>query len=566
MKESALDRRWVLLACFLAAAVLFFFANRAAYKGYFSDDDLDNLTWPTYVGNDVYWRGLATLKFDPSNFRPVGDFYYRYVYRAFHLNYIPYVIVIQLIHGLNVVLLFFLLRRLDFSSIAAGAGALFYSFHAAVLEIYWKPMYVFDLLCATLCLITLLMYLRGRWLLALIPFWLAFKSKELAVAVPVVLLAWEWFFGQRKWKRLIPYFLISLNFGLQALWANRSMGVENAYRLHFAGRVFWQSIEFYSSAIFFFGYALLVLAMLPIWIRDRRLYFGLIAMLAWLLPLIALPGRQAAVYWYVPMIGLAIVIAAIAARTPKWAILLLFLIWIPANFALLREKRPEILAEGRRTRALLAVLREYSSRVPPLRAVVYKNMPDQVHAWGMEGAITQVFGNRVQSAWSETADAKQAMAKFPMAVIQFHEPPLAIQGLVRVHDGPQPYVRFTDLFEESQFGAGWFDQGSLLRWTAPQAEATFHRTAGAKAFEIVAGMSPDSLKQYGPSQVTVLEDGQPLGTQVLSEASQTLRWSLGQAAPGDKHITIVSKPARRGEAQDPRVLGIAVRAIGYTAL
>ena len=38
--KKALSRNTTLLACFLAAGVLFYFANRAAYKGWFSSDDL----------------------------------------------------------------------------------------------------------------------------------------------------------------------------------------------------------------------------------------------------------------------------------------------------------------------------------------------------------------------------------------------------------------------------------------------------------------------------------------------------------------------------------------------
>lgn len=562
---SPFFQRWTIVACFIAVAVLFYFANRPAYKGYFSDDDLDNLGWPTYVGNDVYFDGLSSVKFQGLNFRPVGDLYYRYLYRVFHLHYAPYVVALQLIHALNVILLFLILRRLDFSQIAAGAGALFYSFHAAVLEIYWKPMYVFDLLCATLCLTTLLLYMRGRWILALIPFWLAYKSKEIAVMLPVVLLAWEWLFAKRAWKRLIPYFLISLNFGLQALWWSRTADPLSEYALHFGPQVLVQAAAFYSSAIFYIAYAAIGLFFLPIWVRDRRLYFGLILTSSLLLPMLALSGRQVSVYWYVPMIGVAIVIASIASRTPRWAIAFLLLTWMSFNFAVLREKRQDILAEGGRNRALVAALREYASQIRPVHAVVYENKPDEVQTWGLNGAISQVFGPTVQAAQSGSPEAKDAMAKFPMALIRFQAPPLSVRGLVRTITGAQPYVRFTDLVPESQFGGGWYDQGSALRWIAPRAEATFGRPGGATQFEIVAGMPKTSLDREGPSEVTVLEDAQPLGTQVMSEPAQTLQWKLpAGGSAGDKHITIITKPARRGEPQDPRTLGIAVRAVGYT--
>src|SRR2546425_10056266 len=195
--------RALLLACFLAVVVLFYFENRAAYRGYFSDDDLATMAWAPIQGLDGYAAGLLSPKYSEINFRPVGFLYYRFLGRAFKLHFAPYVVILQVLHVLNVAMLFLLLGHLGFARIAAGAGALFYAFNAAVMEAYWKPMFVFDLLCATLCLAALLVYLRGHWLLALIPFWLAYKSKEVAVMLPLALLAYEFLLAERKWKRLI---------------------------------------------------------------------------------------------------------------------------------------------------------------------------------------------------------------------------------------------------------------------------------------------------------------------------------------------------------------------------
>jgi len=48
----------------------------------------------------------------------------------------------------------------------------------------WKPMYVFDLFCATFCLASILLYTHRRYVLSFVAFWLAYKSKELAVMLP----------------------------------------------------------------------------------------------------------------------------------------------------------------------------------------------------------------------------------------------------------------------------------------------------------------------------------------------------------------------------------------------
>src|SRR5690349_13252000 len=119
----AMNRRAVCFSLIiLAAAVLFYFENRPGYKSYFSDDDLNNLGWPTWTGIGTYLTGLITPKFYEFNFRPVGFLYYRIMGPAFHLNFLPYVLVLQALHVLHVVLLFLIARRLGLSAVAALAG------------------------------------------------------------------------------------------------------------------------------------------------------------------------------------------------------------------------------------------------------------------------------------------------------------------------------------------------------------------------------------------------------------------------------------------------------------
>ena len=560
-------RRAAAFALVLTALLLFFVANRAAYKGYFSDDDLVNIGWPTYVGDDVFVKGLLSPLFSPYNFRPVGFLYYRYLGRAFHLDYPPYVAALQALHVLNVLLLYWLLRRLDLPPPAAVAGASFYLFHAAVLEAFWKPMYIFEVLCATFCLLAFLLYLRGRWILALVPFWLAYKSKELAVTLPAALLAYEYFMGKRQWKRLIPYVLISLSFGLQAIFVNRAMPHDNPYAMHFSMRVLWDCIAFYSSALFFVPFAGLALLLLPVFVRDRRLYVGLVFVAALLAPMLVLPGRLISVYWYVPMIGLSIAVAVIAARVPQWAIALFFIAWFPLNYILLRDKRREILALADENRWYTTGLQQFARHVPPLKAVVYQGTPAHMAYWGIQGAIQQVFGPTVQIAWyKDPAQLQHALAETPMALVGYYPVPHAVKGLLRSKNELESYIRFNEEPPYFQLGEGWHRDEGGWHWIAPQAELTLCRPQGATAFEIAASLPPDSIQRDGPARVTVSEDGRMLGTRILGESSvQRLHWDLAGGDPGDRKITIRSEPVRR-LAGDSRELGIVVRAIGYVTL
>jgi hypothetical protein len=551
-------RKWTLPAFFLAAAVLFFFANRAAYKGYFSDDDLINTGWPTFVGNDTFYHGLLTTKFDPSNFRPVGYLYYRIMGRTFKLNYKPYVAVIQGFHVLNAIMLFFLLRRLNLSSVAAGAGALFYAFHAVVMEVYWKPMYVFDLLCATLCLLTLLLYVRGAWIPALLSFWLAYKSKEVAVMLPVALLAYEFLLGRRNWKRLIPFFAISLCFGLQALWHNTSVVPENPYVLRFTPLLLWKTITFYSSSILFLPFAGLALLVLPVFVRDRRLYIGLLMMASTLLPLILLTGRFADAYWYVPLIGLAIAVGAIASRVPRWAVALFFVLWLPLNYMVLRNTRKAVLANTDEARWYVSGLLDYARRIPPVKAVVFEWTPPHMEPWGVYGALYHAFG-LVDRVWYRDPNVAQAMDKVPMAIVSYYPIPHIVKGMLRMTNELQSSINFSDLAPASQFGDGWYvyNGASSIRWSSPKSEVTLYRPAASTEFEIVCSVPDQS------STVTVLEDGHSLGPRTVSgPTSQTLRWKLTDAAAGNKRITILSEPVRY-MPEDTREYGIAIKSLGY---
>src|ERR1700736_2095838 len=89
-------------------ALLFLIANRGAYKGYFQNDDLDNLAFTRSLSTWDFAKPLVSPQYFENNFRPVGHFFYRLMGRAAGLNFPPYIAVIHTLHLINVVLLWFL--------------------------------------------------------------------------------------------------------------------------------------------------------------------------------------------------------------------------------------------------------------------------------------------------------------------------------------------------------------------------------------------------------------------------------------------------------------------------
>jgi hypothetical protein len=222
--------KWIGLALFLAMALLFFIANRGASQGFFQGDELDSLSWTPQIPAADFAKDLVNPVYNARNFRPVGHLYFRIMSGAFGLGFRNYLLPLHLLHLLNVWLLWLVLRNVGASPFAAGAGALFFAFHMAVFDVYWKPMYVFDLFCAGFCLLSLLFWIKRRWVLSFLAFWLAYKSKELAVMLPAVLACYELWFGKRQWRPLIPFFLVSLSFGLQGIFRNPNQDNNYAFR------------------------------------------------------------------------------------------------------------------------------------------------------------------------------------------------------------------------------------------------------------------------------------------------------------------------------------------------
>ena len=148
---------WLIVAG-LAIAIVFVVLNDQAYNGFFQSDELDNLKWAPLLPSRDFIEGLLSPKFQVDNFRPVGHFYFAAMGRSFGLNFPPYITVIFTIHLVNALLLYLLIRKLGISSWHALAAATFFVFSAAAFVVYWKPMYVFDLLCTTFSLASILFY------------------------------------------------------------------------------------------------------------------------------------------------------------------------------------------------------------------------------------------------------------------------------------------------------------------------------------------------------------------------------------------------------------------------
>jgi hypothetical protein len=369
------------LAFFAGILLLIFLAHRDARRGYFEDDDLDTLTWARLLPLQDLITNIPTLKYPPEHSRPIGFFYYDAIERRVGLEYQPYVVALDAIGILNLVLLWLLLRQLGLDATASAAGCAFFASHRALFDAWWKPMFIYDVVCTTFSLLAILLYARRRWILSLVCFWLAVRTKEIAIVLPAIFLWYELTCGERKWMRTLPFFLPAAVYGVNGLIYN--LHQSSNYSVHASPAALWKSLSFYSSKLFHIRYAGFLLLAAPLAVRDRRIYFGLGAAVLALSIYLLLPGRLLEVYLYLPMVGVAIVVAVLAMHRPAAVVALVAVAWLTWNFALVRKQARFTLAEADDRRAFVMAVRAVSDSP----VYFYDTIPASMHSWGVEGAL-----------------------------------------------------------------------------------------------------------------------------------------------------------------------------------
>lgn len=543
---------------------LFMVANRAAYKGYFSDDDLDNLLKTRGADSADFARELISPKFSPTNFRPVGYFFYKAMGATAGLNFPAYVAVLHALHLFNVWLVWLVLRRLGAPLLGAIAGTLLFAFHIACFDAYWKPMFVFDVLCATFLIITILLYLHGHWILAVIPYWLAYKSKEPAVALPAFLLLYEYLCGERRWRRVAPFALIAASFTGQAMLGNR--GSDSDYTLRFTSQALFQTVRFYSSKLLLLPFAGLILLPLAWFVKDTRVRLGLAAIVLLLGPMWFLPGRLFGVYLYVPLIGAAMAFAFLTARwKPAW-VALFFLVWLPGNYYILRKERAVTLAVAFENRAYVEGLGRLLQQQPNLRTIIFHGGPSSMNRWGIEGAIHWLQpADDLRTCELADPQSHEFLTAQNLAIVGWDRPNRKLIADIPKPGDPHPtsIVMATGI-PLWRLGDGWYGLENGFRWMQPQATARLRRPRGAREFYLRINLGPVQFHDQGPIRMEVLLDGRSLGTQTYDKVAWLeRRWPVPPDTPETVEVTLRAVKPYRASNGDQRTFGAAVAAFGF---
>ena len=555
--------RWAGLALLLLAAALFSIANRGAYRSYFQDDEIENISWAPLTSHAEFLKYLVTPRFVGNNFRPVGHYYFHLAGGAFGLDFPKYIPWIHVLHLVTVVLLWMLLRKLGFAVPPSLAGCGFFAFHMALFDAYWKPMYVFDILCALFCFASILLYLNKRWVWSFVAFWVAYKSKELAVMLPAVLLAHELWLGERRWKRLIPFFLVSLSFGIQGILMNPN--VNNEYTFRFTPKALVTSVPFYASQILLVPFGGFLLLAVPFFVKDRRAWLGLAAMGLFFVPLLFLPGRLYAVYCYLPLTGAAVVLATLAAQGSRWISILFLAAWLPANMLLLREIRKTALAQAHENRSYIQAIGEFTKSAPAIPMFVFDGAPDGFHRWGVEGTLRWFYRNQnIQAYPADDRDVAVAFKSPSLAVLSWDNRFQKLSTAVRAPGRPSAsYIEMNRTMPLWQLGRGWYRLEGYYRWAQPWAAAELRWPADARQFELKVNIGPAQIRTAGRVQVELALNGEDQGKREFTAAGvQAVRWDLKHPGPENALVEFRIQPEFRLRS-DPRNFGAAVVAFGF---
>lgn len=539
----------------LAIAGAFLIANRAAFEGYFSEDDLDNLSWATVAGTDSFLKELVSPIFSATNTRPTGGLFYRFAGLSFGLHYTRYIPPLFAIHLLNAGLLFWIARRKGAGEIGASAACVFFLFHAALLEAWWKPMYIFDLLAASFCLASWLLFSSRYWLAALIPFWLAYKSKEVALFFPVVL-------ALDHWKRAIPFFLISANFGMQALLVNSKR--DTVYTLRFTPQAVLTTVPFYLKQAVLNQLGALLLAPLLYLCRAKELAKGLLGSVALMIPLLFLPARLFSLYLYVPMLPLVIALAFLFERAPRILLGVGLICFLGLDYQVLREKRKTELALGQESRAYVEQLGQ-AHQVSPLAATAYfENAPIGLQLHGMRGAlrlITKDPGARVLDPEKEEARFEARDHELP--TLSWYRPSHRLTILPHQYgEAKLSAINFGIPASAWQLKSGWYEREGNFRWASPNAKLMLNAFAEADKLRVRFNIGSTIIAAVQKLDVKFLMEGIEVGTSSFSTpGTPIVTYSLNKHFSGPVELTILSSPGYFAPGDD-RKFGVALMSIG----
>ena len=228
------------------------------------------LAWDdeNYIKNNplVYSINLKDIfsQYVMGNYHPLTILTFAIEYQIFGLNETGYHVVNVLLHLLNVVLVFYAINLLTNKPAVALVASLLFGIHPLHVESVAWAAELKDLLYTFFFLASYIFYLKyltsqqkKLLVFSLLLFCLSLLSKAMAASLPVVLILTDYFKGRKiNGKSLLeklPFILLSIAFGIVAVWAQRSSGATEVVKFDFLQRLVFACYGFimYIFQLFF---------------------------------------------------------------------------------------------------------------------------------------------------------------------------------------------------------------------------------------------------------------------------------------------------------------------------
>jgi hypothetical protein len=327
-------------ACVALAVPALYFAVSAAngLHSFFSLDDGGNLLNMHRCFESSPGRILKSLV--DGSYRPLGGVFYLAMWRVAGFHPLPYRAVCFVLMLINVGLAFAVLRRLSASTEAALLGTLLFACHPCLLFMDYNSGYIYEILCFLFYFLALWCYLRWREASAQTPLsWprtgallllaaCALDSKEMAVTLPAAFLLAELVYYpplssvRRHARAAIATAALTLAAMLQKLLTFNGLSGDSRYGMHFSPRLILEQMCRYYEMLIYQDHFLTIPTLLLLWaamalaaygLRSRPMQFGFWFLMVSLAP-VSLIVTRAGASLYLPMIGWALYVAALAIR------------------------------------------------------------------------------------------------------------------------------------------------------------------------------------------------------------------------------------------------------------
>jgi hypothetical protein len=203
------SQRWAEGVVLFIFVVYFIHFCRQALNARFALDEMMNMYRHWEPG---LWRlGLANITFSNYVIRPMGALYYMPLFKIFGFNPLPFNVVRIAIIAVNAFIFFRLAAHISESRRVAATATFVVAYHALIGNIVYVGSFIYDALCGGFYFSALLYYMRCRGLYGRLDLRMncvflglyvcALNSKEMAVSLPVVLVAYELLYHSPKtWK------------------------------------------------------------------------------------------------------------------------------------------------------------------------------------------------------------------------------------------------------------------------------------------------------------------------------------------------------------------------------